>query len=49
LRNMTGNPSFPMIDDMAEARTSIDKLKKLNVKKVYPGHGKPFTMDAVRI
>lgn len=49
LRNMTGNPSFPMIDDMAAARTSIEKLKKMNVKKVYPGHGKPFAMEAVHI
>jgi glyoxylase-like metal-dependent hydrolase (beta-lactamase superfamily II) len=46
---MTGNPSFPMIDDMAAARTSIEKLKKMNVKKVYPGHGKPFAMEAVHI
>jgi glyoxylase-like metal-dependent hydrolase (beta-lactamase superfamily II) len=48
LRNMTGNPSFPMIDDMTAARASIDKLRKLPVKEVYPGHGKPFTMDEVR-
>jgi glyoxylase-like metal-dependent hydrolase (beta-lactamase superfamily II) len=23
-------------------RNSIDKLKKLNIKKIYPGHGNPF-------
>ena len=49
LRNMTGDPSFPMIDDMDAARASIEKLRKMNVKTVYPGHGKPFTMDAVHI
>jgi hydroxyacylglutathione hydrolase len=49
LRNLTGRPSFPMIDDMAAAKASIEKLRKLNVKKIYPGHGKHFTMDAVRI
>ena len=48
LRNMAGNPSFPMINDMAAVRASIEKLRKLNVKKVYPGHGKHFAMDAVR-
>jgi glyoxylase-like metal-dependent hydrolase (beta-lactamase superfamily II) len=49
LRNVIGGPSFPMIDDMAAARASIAKLRKLDIKKVYPGHGKPFTMDAVHI
>ncbi len=48
LRNMMGNPGFPMIDDMAAARASIEKLRKMNVKKVYTGHGKPFSTDAVR-
>ena len=49
LRHVLGNPGFPMIDDMAAARTSIDKLRKLDIKKVYPGHGTPFTMDTVRV
>ncbi len=49
LRHVVGSPSFPMIDDMAAARASIEKLRKLNVKKVYPGHGTPFTMEAVHI
>ena len=49
LRNVVGGPSFPMIDDIAAARASIEKLRKLDVKMVYPGHGKPFTMDAVHV
>ncbi len=34
------------IDDMASARVSIEKLMKLNIKNVYPGHGNPFLMEA---
>ena len=49
LVNVSGNPRFPMIDDMAAAKASIEKLRKLNVRKVYPGHGKPFTMDELHI
>jgi glyoxylase-like metal-dependent hydrolase (beta-lactamase superfamily II) len=24
---------------------SIERLKSLNIRKVYPGHGRPFTME----
>lgn len=34
------------IDDLNAANASIERLKKLNVKTVYPGHGKPFLMSA---
>ncbi len=34
------------IDDMVSARASIEKLKKLNVKNVYPGHGKSFLIKS---
>jgi hydroxyacylglutathione hydrolase len=34
------------IDDMKSAISSIEKIKKLNVKNVYPGHGKPFLMKS---
>ena len=33
------------IDDMTEAKSSINKLKSRGIKTVYPGHGKPFPMD----
>jgi hydroxyacylglutathione hydrolase len=39
LYNMLG---FNFIDDLADFQSSIEKLKKLNVKMVYPGHGRPF-------
>ena len=33
-----------LIDDEAEMDASIEKLKALDVKTVYPGHGRPFTL-----
>lgn len=33
------------IDNFQELKSSIDKLKKLNIKKIYPGHGKPFLLE----
>ena len=30
------------VDNFEELKNSVKKLKKLNIKKVYPGHGKPF-------
>ncbi len=35
----------PLVDDAAELNASIEKLKSLNVKTVYPGHGRPFPME----
>ncbi len=34
-----------IMDDRATAQASIEKLKSLNVKTIYPGHGAPFSMD----
>jgi hydroxyacylglutathione hydrolase len=34
-----------LVDDAAELNASIEKIKNLNIKTVYPGHGKPFTME----
>ncbi len=33
---------FNFIDDLTDFNTSINKLKNLKIKTVYPGHGKPF-------
>jgi len=38
-----------LIDDIKEATDSINKLKSLGIKTVYPGHGKPFSMDELDI
>jgi hydroxyacylglutathione hydrolase len=45
LYNILGKPGIRFIDDLADYNVSIEKLKKLNVKTVYPGHGKPFPME----
>lgn len=44
LYNMLG---FSYIDDLSDFRSSIEKLKKLNVNMVYPGHGRPFSMEGL--
>ena len=33
-----------IMDDMFTARTSLQKLRGLNIQIVYPGHGRPFQM-----
>ena len=34
-----------IMDDLTTANTSVEKLNKLSIRTVYPGHGKPFPMD----
>ena len=34
-----------IMDDLTVANESVKKLKKLKIKTVYPGHGKPFSME----
>jgi hydroxyacylglutathione hydrolase len=34
-----------LIDDLAAANASVEKLKSLKINTVYPGHGKPFPME----
>jgi len=43
--NRKARPGALYIDDLADFNASIEKLKKLNVKIVYPGHGKPFSLE----
>lgn len=43
--NMLG---FNYIDDLSDYKNSIEKLKKLNVKTIFPGHGKPFSIEQFR-
>ncbi len=45
LYNFVGRPSCQLIDDLADFNASLDKLKKLGVKTLYPGHGKPFPLE----
>jgi len=36
-----------IMDDLAAAHASVEKLKSLNVKTVYPGHGQPFALEQI--
>lgn len=36
----------PIVDDRTELVTSLERLKALGIKTVYPGHGRPFPMEA---
>jgi glyoxylase-like metal-dependent hydrolase (beta-lactamase superfamily II) len=37
----------PFIENFGELRASVIRLKGLDAKVVYPGHGKPFAFEAV--
>jgi glyoxylase-like metal-dependent hydrolase (beta-lactamase superfamily II) len=37
-----------IMDDRAAAQASLEKLKNLKIKTVYPGHGAPFSWNAIR-
>jgi hydroxyacylglutathione hydrolase len=39
----------PLLDNMSDFRESVYKLGQLEIKTVYPGHGKPFQMEALRL
>lgn len=47
LTNSTKPDIAVYVDNIQELKKSIDKLKKLNIKMVYPGHGKPFSPDKI--
>ena len=43
LMNMIKPDLHFMIDDSSACQASIEKLKKLDITLIYPGHGKPFS------
>jgi hydroxyacylglutathione hydrolase len=45
LYNLFGKPGCLYIDDLTDFKASIEKLRSLEVRTVYPGHGKPFRME----
>ncbi|MDH5792845.1 MAG: MBL fold metallo-hydrolase, partial [Candidatus Bathyarchaeota archaeon] len=45
LVNMDKPVKNTLIDDSAELDASVEKLRTLEIKTVYPGHGKPFRME----
>jgi hydroxyacylglutathione hydrolase len=45
LTNSDGPRTNSFLDDAAEMAASLEKIKGLDIKRVYPGHGKPFKPD----
>ena len=43
--NMAG---FNLINDLVAHKSSCEKVRKLDVKMLYPGHGKSFSMERFR-
>jgi hydroxyacylglutathione hydrolase len=38
-------PSQVWVDDLAAANAGVERLESVNVRTVYPGHGKPFLWE----
>jgi hydroxyacylglutathione hydrolase len=48
LTNSTSKPMLnSMMYDKVEGNLSLERLKSLPIKKVYPGHGEPFLWEAL--
>jgi hydroxyacylglutathione hydrolase len=45
LENMKKPVLNSIMDDKAAANASVEKLKRLKINTVYPGHGKPFPIE----
>ncbi len=46
LENIKRPKLTSLMDDLAAAQASVEKLKSLEVKTVYPGHGAAFPLSA---
>jgi glyoxylase-like metal-dependent hydrolase (beta-lactamase superfamily II) len=47
LENRTRPSVATLVDDAEALKTSFEKVRKLDIQIVYPGHGKPFGMDEI--
>jgi glyoxylase-like metal-dependent hydrolase (beta-lactamase superfamily II) len=47
LENRTRPSVATLVDDAEALEASFKRVKKLNIRIVYPGHGKPFSMDEI--
>ncbi|MBE0635801.1 MBL fold metallo-hydrolase, partial [Candidatus Bipolaricaulota bacterium] len=47
LENRTRPSIATLVDDADALKAGFEKVKKLNIQIVYPGHGKPFTLDEI--
>jgi len=48
LWNMRGPDTHRIVDDPAQLKASVERLKNLGVGTIYPGHGKPFRLESLR-
>jgi len=39
-------PGFRFVDDIQDRQGSVEKLKGMGIRRIYPGHGKPFLPTA---
>ncbi len=47
LENVKGVGLSTIMDDLAEADISLERLRQLPVEKIYPGHGQPFAASSL--
>ena len=49
LENRTRPSVATIIDDAEALKAGFERVKKMNIRIVYPGHGKPFTLDEISL
>jgi len=47
LENRTHPSVATLVDDAEALKAGFERVKTLDIRTVYPGHGKPFTMDEI--
>jgi len=47
LENRTRPLVATLVDDAEALKMGFERVKALDIRTVYPGHGKPFTMDEI--
>jgi len=47
LENRTRPSIATFVDDADALKAGFERVKELNIQTVYPGHGKPFTLDEI--
>lgn len=47
LENRTRPSIATLVDDAEALKAGFERVKKLDIQIVYPGHGKPFTLDEI--
>ena len=45
LQNLKKPEEGSLVDNKDEFNASISKLKEIPIKKIYPGHGEPFSIE----